>query len=64
MRVLALCFGIGAILNLAWPRTPEAGWFTNWFVPIAMAVIVLVGIVQAVLLVPGATLVRPVAAPE
>lgn len=55
VRVLALVFGIGAILNLAWPRAPESGWFVNWFVVIAMGVIVLLGIAQAVLFVPGGT---------
>ena len=52
VRALALVFGIGAILNLAWPRTPESGWFANWFVVIAMAIIVLLGLAQAILLVP------------
>lgn len=55
VRVLALAFGIGAILNLAWPRTPESGWFANWFVVIAMGIIVVLGIAQAILFVPEAT---------
>ena len=52
VRAVALAFGVGAILNLAWPRTPETGWFANWFVVIAMGIIVLLGLVQMMAFIP------------
>jgi amino acid transporter len=46
VKLGALAYGIAAILNLAWPRTPSAGWFANWLIVISMAVIVILGLLQ------------------
>lgn len=48
VKLLALAFGVAAIVNLAWPRTPQAGWFDNWLNVISMAVIMVAGLVQMV----------------
>lgn len=46
VKLVALAYGIAAILNLAWPRTPSAGWVVNWLIVISMAVIVILGLIQ------------------
>ena len=50
IKVLALAFGIGSIINLAWPRTPEAGFFSNWLITISVPVIFALGLIQMGLL--------------
>jgi len=54
VRGLALVFGVAAVVNLAWPRTPEAGWFANWLIVISMVVIVIAGLAQMLAFVPAA----------
>jgi hypothetical protein len=49
VKLGALIFGIAAVLNLAWPRTPSAGWFANWLIVISMAAIFILGIAQVVI---------------
>jgi len=46
VRLTAFVFGVAAVVNLAWPRTPEAGWFANWFIVISMALIIATGLLQ------------------
>ncbi|HKT98464.1 MAG TPA: APC family permease [Paraburkholderia sp.] len=46
IKIIALVFGIVSIVNLAWPRTPEAGWFANWLIVISLAVILVAGLIQ------------------
>lgn len=46
IKIVALAFGIVSIVNLAWPRTPEAGWFANWLIVISLAVILFAGLIQ------------------
>lgn len=62
IRVLALVFGVADIANLAWPRTPEQGWFANWLIVISMAVIVITGFLQMLAFVPRSALAKQVAA--
>ncbi|RON42330.1 amino acid permease [Pseudomonas brassicacearum] len=50
VKIIALAFGIASIINLAWPRTPEAGWLNNWLIAVSIAVIVALGLIQMVLL--------------
>lgn len=49
-----MVFGVAAVVNLAWPRTPEAGWFANWLIVISMVVIVIAGLAQMLAFVPAA----------
>ncbi|MET9497928.1 amino acid permease [Streptomyces sp. NPDC006552] len=44
----ALAYGIFAIVNIAWPRTPEAAWFDNWIVLLSGGVVVAVGLLYMV----------------
>lgn len=46
VKLIALVFGVVSIINLAWPRTPEAGWLANWNILISLGVIFLLGVVQ------------------
>ncbi|MFJ6418688.1 APC family permease [Paeniglutamicibacter sp. NPDC091659] len=43
VNVLALFWGILGMLNMVWPRTPEAGWFANYIVLISSLVVLAVG---------------------
>jgi amino acid transporter len=30
VNIIALMYGVGAIVDMAWPRTPAAAWYINW----------------------------------
>ncbi len=46
VKLLALAFGVAALVNLAWPRPLGGGWFANWLIVISMGVIILLGLLQ------------------
>ncbi|PFH28818.1 amino acid permease [Burkholderia sp. JKS000303] len=46
IKLVALAFGVASIVDLAWPRTPEAGWFENWLIVISLVVILIAGLIQ------------------
>ena len=43
VNVAALAYGVLAMINMAWPRTPDAPWYDNWLVALSAAVGVGVG---------------------
>ncbi|QTG82630.1 APC family permease [Arthrobacter crystallopoietes] len=43
--VAALAWGVLGMVNMAWPRTPEAGWFSNYIVLISAVGVVVIGLV-------------------
>jgi hypothetical protein len=45
VNVTALAYGVLAMINMAWPRTPDAPWYDNWLVALSAAVGVGVGAV-------------------
>ena len=45
VNVAALVYGIIAMVNMAWPRTPDAPWYDNWIVALSGLVVVGVGLV-------------------
>ena len=45
VNIAALAYGVTAMINMAWPRTPDAPWYDNWIVAISAAVVVIVGLV-------------------
>ncbi|GAB7004858.1 amino acid permease [Nocardioides sp. AN3] len=49
VNVAALVYGVGAMVNMAWPRTPDAAWYDNYLVLLSAAVVVGLGIVYMVL---------------
>jgi len=50
VKVIALVFGIASIINLMWPRTPEAGWLSNYLILVSIVVIVALGLIQMLML--------------
>ncbi|KRE81591.1 APC family permease [Arthrobacter sp. Soil763] len=45
INVAALVWGVLGIINMAWPRTPEDGWFANYVVLISAVVVVGTGLI-------------------
>ncbi len=43
VTVAALSYGVLAMVNMAWPRTPDAPWYDNWLVALSAAAGVGVG---------------------
>ncbi|MFD1214287.1 APC family permease [Arthrobacter sp. GCM10027362] len=44
VNIAALGWGVLGMVNMAWPRTPEAGWFVNWIVLISSVAVVAIGL--------------------
>ncbi|MGZ8802217.1 MAG: APC family permease, partial [Mycobacterium sp.] len=45
VNIAALVYGVIAMINMAWPRTPDAPWYDNWIVALSAAVVVIIGLV-------------------
>lgn len=46
INVAAMIYGVGAIINLVWPRiTPDAAWYINYATPLTVAVVVGAGVI-------------------
>jgi hypothetical protein len=43
VNVAALAYGVAAIVNICWPRTPDAPWYDNYLVLLSGLLVVLVG---------------------
>ena len=41
VNILALVYGVFMIVNLAWPRTPDAAWYDNYLVIVSLIVVVI-----------------------
>ena len=52
VTVAALTYGVLAMINMAWPRTPDAPWYDNWLVALSAAVGVGVGAIYMVIAKP------------
>lgn len=48
VNVAALVYGVLAMVNMAWPRTPDAPWYDNWLVALSAAVGAGIGLVYMV----------------
>lgn len=44
VTVSALTYGVLAMVNIAWPRTPDAPWYDNWIVALGTAVVIGLGL--------------------
>lgn len=44
VNVAALVYGVIAMINMAWPRTPDVAWYDNWIVPLSAAVVLGLGL--------------------
>ena len=54
VNVLALAYGIAAIVNLMWPRTPGTPWYDNYIVLVSALAVAGIGAVYALVLRPYA----------
>jgi amino acid transporter len=45
VNIAALAYGVIAMVNMAWPRTPDVAWYDNWIVWLSAAVVVGIGLV-------------------
>ncbi len=43
VNIIAFVYGVLMIINLAWPRTPDAKWYDNYLVILSLSVVVVVG---------------------
>jgi amino acid transporter len=71
VNVAALVYGIAAIVNMVWPRTPDAPWYDDYLVLLSGVVVVGVGVVLMAVTRPyrhsdaaAGDAVRSTAAPE
>lgn len=49
VNALALTYGVLAMINIAWPRTPDAPWFDNWIVSLGAAIVIGIGLLYMAL---------------
>lgn len=52
VTIAALTYGVLTMVNIAWPRTPDAAWYDNWLVALSAVVGVGIGLVYMVLAKP------------
>jgi len=52
VNVAALAYGVAAIVNMVWPRTPDAPWYDDYLVLLSGVVVVGVGLVLMAVLRP------------
>lgn len=44
VNIGALVYGVGAIINMAWPRTPDAAWYVNYAMVLSTAIVIGLGL--------------------
>lgn len=49
VNVAALAYGVLAMVNMAWPRTPDAAWYDNWIVALSGVAVIGIGLVYMTL---------------
>lgn len=52
VNVAALAYGVLAMVNMAWPRTPDLPWYDNWLVALSAAIGAAVGLAYMLLVRP------------
>ncbi|MNW00338.1 hypothetical protein D3C71_1958150 [compost metagenome] len=52
VNIAALCYGMFAIINMSWPRTPDAPWYVNYGIALVGAIVILVGVLYMTLFRP------------
>ena len=45
VNIIAFVYGVFMIINLAWPRTPDAAWYDNYLVAFSAGVVLAAGII-------------------
>jgi hypothetical protein len=48
VTILGLVFEAGAVINIIWPRpaTPDASFYTTYLIPIVLAAVLVLGLLQ------------------
>jgi amino acid transporter len=59
VNIGALVYGVLAIINMAWPRSPDAAWYVNYGMPLSTAIVIGLGLVYMVLRKPYETGTAP-----
>jgi amino acid transporter len=49
VNIVALIYGAGAIVDMAWPRTPDAPWYIDWSMSVTWLAIIGAGILYMLL---------------
>jgi amino acid transporter len=52
VNLVALAFGIGAIIDMAWPRSPQDPWYSNYAMIVTTAAVLALGVLYMLLLRP------------
>ncbi len=52
VNVFALCYGMGALLDMVWPRSPDQPWYSNFGMIVSVAAVCVIGL--AIMLARGA----------
>jgi amino acid transporter len=52
VNILALAYGVAAMVNMCWPHTPDKPWYDNYIVVVSGAFVVGVGLVYMLLAKP------------
>ena len=52
VNIAALAYGVLAMINMAWPRTPDVPWYDNWIVALSAAIGAGVGLVYMLIVRP------------
>jgi amino acid transporter len=52
VNIIALAYGIGAIVNMAWPRSPETPWYSNYGVLVSTGGVLLLGVLYMIVAKP------------
>lgn len=52
VNILALVYGLLAIANMSWPRTPDAPWYSNYGILLTAGVVIAIGLVYMALFKP------------
>ena len=45
VNIVAAIFGLGAIINLAWPRSPSDPWYLNYGMVLTLAIVIAAGLI-------------------
>ncbi|MNR43765.1 hypothetical protein D3C85_1624240 [compost metagenome] len=52
MNIAALVYGVGAIVNMVWPRSPDAAWYINYSMILTTVVVMGAGFLYMLLAKP------------
>jgi amino acid transporter len=52
VNICALAYGVSAIVNMVWPRTPDSPWYVNYGMLFTTALVSVVGLIYMVLFRP------------